>query len=82
VQSVTIKVDKKVIEIIEEMIKLGIARSRNHAFNIVIEAGIPKVMELIKHKKKVNELVEKFLQEGLPYEKLPTTKDVEEVRSR
>ena len=81
-QSVTIKVNKKVIEIIEEMIKLGIARSRNHAFNIVIEAGIPKVMELIKHKKKVNELVEKFLQEGLPYEKLPTTKDVEEVRSR
>ena len=81
-QSVTIKVNKKIIEIIEEMIKLGIARSRNHAFNIVIEAGIPKVMELIKHKKKVNELVEKFLQEGLPYEKLPTTKDVEEVRSR
>jgi len=82
VQNDTIKVDKKVIEIIEEMIKLSIARNRNHAFNIVIEAGIPKVMKLIKHKKKVNELIEKFLQEGLPYEKLPTTKDVEEIRNR
>ncbi len=81
-QTVTIKVSKRIADIVEEMVRLGIARSRNHAYNIIIEAGLPKVMELIEHKRKVRELTERFLREGIPYENLPTVKDVEECRER
>jgi len=62
------------------MIELGIARSRNHAYNIIIEAGLPKIMELIEHKRRVKEFTEKFLREGISYERLPTVDDVEEIR--
>jgi len=81
-RTVTIKVRDEVDVIIEEMIKLGIARSKNHAYNIVIEAGLPKVRELIERKKKVLKLVREFLEKGLPYDRLPTHEDVEEVRNR
>jgi len=81
-QTVTIKVNQRVVEIVEKMIELGIARSRNHAYNIIIEAGLPKALELIERKKKVNELIDKFMREGLPYQVLPTVDDVEEARSR
>jgi len=82
VQTITIKVDRRIVKVVEEMIRLGIARSRNHAYNILIEAGLPKVLELIEHKKKVESLTDKFLHEGLPYENLPTVEDVEEGRER
>jgi len=81
-QTATIKVSKRVVEVVEEMVRLGVARSRNHAYNIIIEAGLPKALELIKRKREVKELVEAFLREGLPYEKLPTVEDVEETRER
>jgi len=82
VRTVTIKVKEEVAEVVEEMVKLGIARSRNHAYNIIIEAGLPKVLELIEHRRKVRELADRFLREGLPYRDLPTVRDVEEVRER
>ena len=82
VRTVTIRVSEKVAEVVEEMVKLGIARSRNHAYNIIIEAGLAKALKLIEHKRKVIELTEKFLKQGLPYRKLPTVSDVEKVRER
>ncbi len=81
-QTVTIKVSRRVAEVAEEMVKLGIARSRNHAYNIIIEAGLPEIMKLIERKRRVKELTERFLREGLPYEELPTAEDVEEARKR
>lgn len=81
-QTVTIKVNRRIAEIVEEMVRLGIARSRNHAYNIIIEAGLPKIMELIECKRRARELTERFLREGLPYESLPTVDDVEEARKR
>ncbi len=81
-QTVTIKVSQRVVRIVEDMVRLGIARSRNHAYNMIIEAGLPKVMELIERKRRVEELTEKFLREGLPYRELPTVEDVEEARGR
>jgi len=81
-QTVTIKVSKRIVEVVEEMVRLGIARSRNHAYNIIIEAGLPKVMELIERKRKVKELTERFLREGIPYKNLPTVEDVERGRER
>ncbi|MEM1645245.1 MAG: hypothetical protein QXL96_05165 [Ignisphaera sp.] len=57
------------------MVKLGLAKSRNEAFNLMISYGVSKVIEEIERKKKVKELTEKWLKEGLPFE-LPTSNDV------
>jgi DNA helicase TIP49 (TBP-interacting protein) len=73
-KTVTIRVKDNVFELAEEMVKLGIARSRNEAFNILISYGIGKAQEEVR-KKRVNELVEKWLKEGVPF-KLPTSEDV------
>ena len=81
-KTATIKVSKRVAEIVEEMVRLGIARSRNHAYNMIIEAGLPKILEIVERKRRAEELVNRFLEKGLPYEKLPTVRDVEEERKR
>jgi len=51
-KEITIKVDKKIIEIVNEMIKLKIAKNREQAYNMIIKAGIDKIIELIKRKEK------------------------------
>ena len=38
--SVTIKLKKDVVELAEKIVKLGIAKSRSHAINMMIERGI------------------------------------------
>lgn len=78
----TIKVRKEVAMLVEEMIKLGIAKSRNQAYNMLIEAGLPKIKSLIEYKKKVRRLVKEFLEKGLPYDNLPTIDDIYEGRMR
>ena len=37
--SVSIKVRRELVELADKMVKYGIARSRSHAFNIMIEKG-------------------------------------------
>jgi len=37
---VSIKVRKKIIELTEKMVKYKLARSRSHAYNILIEKGL------------------------------------------
>jgi len=51
-KEITIKVDKKIIEIVNEMIKLKIAKNKEQAYNMIIKAGIEKIIELIKRKEK------------------------------
>ncbi len=57
--TVSIKVRREIVEIAEQMIKLGLARSRSHAFNIMIEKGLSEVLREIEFwnqiYKKVNE---------------------------
>jgi len=81
-RTVTIKVRDEVDKIVEELVKLGVARSKNHAYNMVIEAGLSWARKVIERKKRVEDLAKKFLEHGLPYENLPTHEDVEEARSR
>ena len=64
------------------MIRLGIADDENQAYNMLIEAGLNEIKELVEHEKRVEELVEKFLEKGLPYKKLPHAGDVYEGRTR
>ncbi len=80
--SVTIKVRKEVVDLAEEMAKLGLARSRNHAFNIILEMGLENAKKMVKRKREAKKLLRLFLERGLPYRNLLTARDVEEGRER
>ncbi|ARM76694.1 VapB-type antitoxin [Acidianus manzaensis] len=76
-KTVTIKVKDEIFEIAEEMVKEGIASSRNEAFNIIMEIGLNEAKKRLEKKKKIDELVNKWLKEGLPKDlDLPTSEEV------
>jgi hypothetical protein len=77
---VTIKVRKEIVELVDEMIRLGIVENKNQAYNLLIEKGVNEVRKIIAREKKVEELVEEFMKKGLPYKRLPTIEDVYEAR--
>jgi hypothetical protein len=72
---VTLKVKDEYYEIAEKMVEMGIAKSRNEAFNIIIAYGVSRAKEELKKKEKIKELTEKWLKEGIPLE-LPTSEDL------
>lgn len=41
--TVSIKVNKELVEIADKMVKYGLARSRSHAFNLMIARGIDEI---------------------------------------
>jgi hypothetical protein len=43
--SVTIKVRREITELADKMVRYGLARSRNHAFNSLIERGLAELGE-------------------------------------
>ncbi len=43
--TVSIKVRREVVELADKMIRYGLARSRSHAFNILIERGLSDVVK-------------------------------------
>lgn len=43
--TVSIKVRKELVDLADKMVKLGISRSRSHAFNMMIERGLRRVYE-------------------------------------
>ncbi len=81
-RTVTIKVREEIARIADELVELGIARSRNQAYNILIEIGIKEAKRLIERQRRIKALVEEWMEKGLPYKDLPTHRDVEEERSR
>ncbi|AAK42893.1 VapB-type antitoxin [Saccharolobus solfataricus] len=78
-ETVTIKVDKEIAELIKKMISLGIAKSKNEAVNMLIEYGRAEIERRVKEEEEVKKLVEKWLQEGFPYKNLDTS-DLREER--
>ena len=43
--TISIKVKRELIAIADKMIKYGLARSRSHAFNIMIERGLHEIIK-------------------------------------
>jgi len=55
--TVSIKVKRELVDLADEMVRFGIARSRSHAFNLMIEKGLEKVKEEVQFWRSVyNEL--------------------------
>lgn len=43
--AVSIKVRRELVELADKMVRYGIAKSRSHAFNIMIEKGLEEVIK-------------------------------------
>ncbi len=57
---ITIRVKKEIVELAEKMVKYGIARSRSHAINLVIQYGLGKVIEEVKFWENLHKGVEEL----------------------
>jgi len=63
---VSIRLSEGMINTINKLIELKIANNRTDAINYIMENGVNNVNNLIKKKEKTQELLKKYLKEGLP----------------
>jgi hypothetical protein len=61
---VSIKIRKEIVELADKMVKYGLARSRNHAFNILIERGLAEVKREVEYWENVYRVVEELKKKG------------------
>jgi hypothetical protein len=62
--SVTIKVRREIVELADKMVRYGLARSRNHAFNVLIEKGLAEVRREVEFWESVYRRVEELKKRG------------------
>ena len=62
--SITIKVKKEVLKLAEKMIEYGLARSRSHAINLMIEKGLAKISEEVQFWEDIHAGIEKLKKEN------------------
>jgi hypothetical protein len=63
--SVSIKVRREIVELADKMVKYGLARSRNHAFNILIERGLSEVKREVEYWENVYRMVGELKRKGV-----------------
>ncbi len=63
---VSIRLSEDMINTINKLIEFKIANNRTDAINYIMENGVNNVNNLIKKKEKTQELLKKYLKEGLP----------------
>ena len=71
----SLRVDKDILDAIEEMISFGLAKNKSEAANLLMRLGLNEVRRLIDRRKRVLKLVKRYRREGIPY-KLPTLEDL------
>ncbi|MFZ8855468.1 MAG: hypothetical protein ACO2OQ_04825, partial [Thermofilaceae archaeon] len=62
--AVTIKVRRELVELAEKMVALGLARSRSHAFNLMIERGLRSVVEELERWESIYRRAEELERQG------------------
>ncbi len=79
---VSIRVKKEVLSLVEDMVKYGLASSRNEAFNILLARGVEALREELERRRRVEELVRRFEEQGGIEFPFPTdaVKEVREMR--
>ncbi|WP_238026316.1 MULTISPECIES: VapB-type antitoxin [Metallosphaera] len=78
--TLTIKVRREVANLINKLLELGIAKTKNEAVNLLIEYGKAEIERKLREEEEVRKLVDKWLREGFPYEGLDTS-DLREERA-
>ena len=71
--TITVKVNEEIAKLIEKMIELGLAKSKNEAVNMLIEYGRTEIEKMVKEQEEALKLAEKWLKEGFPYKGLDTS---------
>ena len=61
---ITIKVKKEILKLAEKMIEYGLARSRSHAINLMIEKGLDEIVKEIQFWEELHAGVEKLKKEN------------------
>jgi hypothetical protein len=80
--TVSIKVRKEIVELADKMVRYGLAKSRSHAFNILIEKGLNKVMKEVGFWEQVYRDVEELEKSGFKIAHGGLGKMLEEERQR
>jgi len=80
--TISIKVRKELVELADKMIKLGLAKSRSHAFNIMIEKGLSEVLKEVDLWENVYRDVEEFKKQNFVLRHGGLNKLLEEDRAR
>ena len=80
--TVSIKVRREVVELADKMVRLGLAKSRSHAFNIMIEKGLKEVLKEVEFWENIYREVEELKRQGFVLKHGGLTKLLEEDRSR
>jgi len=62
--TVSIKVHKKLVELADKMVRLGLARSRSHAFNLMIKRGLAGILEEVRLWEEASIEAEEMLKRG------------------
>jgi hypothetical protein len=62
--AVTIKVRRELVELADRMVELGLARSRSHAFNLMIEKGLRSVVEEVERWENIYRKAEELERQG------------------
>ncbi len=61
---VGVRVSHRILAIAEKMVRLGLAKSRNDALNILLERGVKDILPEIRKTMKVEEKVKEYEEEG------------------
>jgi len=79
---VSIKVRRELVELADKMVRYGIARSRSHAFNLMIERGLRSVVEEVELWERAERRAEELLEQGFELRHGGLGRLLEEDRSR
>ena len=80
--TVSIKVRREIVELADKMVRLGLARSRSHAFNIMIERGLKEVLKEVEFWENVYREVEELKKQSFVLRHGGLTKLLDDDRSR
>ncbi len=80
--TVSIKVRRELVELADKMVKLGLARSRSHAFNMMIERGLSSILEEVRLWEEASREAEEMLRRGYRIRHGGLTRILEEGRGR
>ena len=80
--TISVKVKREVAELADRMVKYGLARSRSHAINIMIERGITYAKEEVERWERTYEKVKELREKRFRIRRGDLWKLLEEDRSR
>lgn len=62
--TLSVKVRREIVEVVDKMVRYGLARSRSHALNILIEKGLKEIRAELEFWDHVYRVVEEYEKRG------------------